>query len=50
MTKRPEFKREAVKLAQQPDISCSQIALEIGVAPKSREARSRSYQRQSLPG
>jgi|GEM_PF-212252 len=37
MTKRrkfsPEFKREAVKLTLQPGISCSQIALEIGVAP-----------------
>ncbi|MBM95580.1 MAG: IS3 family transposase [Oceanospirillaceae bacterium] len=37
MTKRrqysPEFKREAVKLTQQPGVSCSQIALEIGVAP-----------------
>ena len=37
MTKRrqysPEFKREAVKLTQQPGVSCSQITLEIGVAP-----------------
>lgn len=37
MTKRrkfsSEFKREAVKLTQQSSISCSQIALEIGVAP-----------------
>lgn len=28
-----EFKREAVKLTHQPGVSCSQIALEIGVAP-----------------
>ena len=37
MTKRrkysPEFKREAIKLTQQPGISCRQVALEIGVAP-----------------
>lgn len=37
MTKRrrysPEFKREAVAVAQQPGVSCRQLALEIGVAP-----------------
>ena len=37
MTKRrkysPEFKREAVLLAQQPDASCRQIALDIGINP-----------------
>jgi transposase len=37
MTKRrrysPEFKREAVALAQQPGVSCRQVALEIGVNP-----------------
>lgn len=43
----PEFKREAVKLTQQPGVSCSQIALEIGVAPNllsrwKREAESTS--------
>lgn len=29
----PEFKREAVTLAQQPGMSCRQIAFEIGVNP-----------------
>ena len=29
----PEFKREAVALAQQPGVSCRQVALEIGVNP-----------------
>lgn len=37
MTKRrmysPEFKREAIKLTQQPGVSCRQIALEIGINP-----------------
>jgi transposase len=37
MTKRrrysPEFKREAAALAQQPGVSCRQVALEIGVNP-----------------
>lgn len=37
MTKRrqysPEFKREAIELTKQPDVSCRQIALEIGVNP-----------------
>lgn len=37
MTKRrkfsPEFKREAVALTSQPNVSCRQIALEIGVNP-----------------
>lgn len=37
MTKRrrysPEFKREAVALAQQSGVSCREVALEIGVAP-----------------
>ena len=37
MTKRrkysPEFKREAVLLAQQRDAICEQIALDIGIIP-----------------
>ncbi len=37
MTKRkrysPEFKREAVAQANQPGVSCRQVALEIGVNP-----------------
>lgn len=61
MTKRRkfsrEFKREAVKLTLQPGISCSQIALEIGVAPNllsrwKREAeaiRSKAFQGSGNP-
>jgi transposase len=61
MTKRrkfsPEFKREAVKLTQQPGISCSQVAFEIGVAPNllsrwKREAeaiRSKAFQGSGNP-
>ena len=61
MTKRrkfsPEFKREAVKLTLQPGISCSQVALEIGVAPNllsrwKREAeaiRSKAFQGSGNP-
>ena len=37
MTKRrqysPEFKREAIKLTQQPGLSSRQVALEIGINP-----------------
>jgi transposase len=27
----PEFKREAVQLARQPDVSCAQVARELGI-------------------
>lgn len=37
MTKRrkysPEFKREAIALTHQPEVSCRQVALEIGINP-----------------
>lgn len=61
MTKRrkysPEFKREAVALAQQPGVSCRQIALDIGVNPnllnrwkrEAEQAKDQAFKGQGTP-